>query len=319
MDSSTEHEQAAPFERIDRYTPRITLELLELFAAAARAGSIAGGARQLHMVPSVATRKIAILEDALHCRLFDRTTRRIHLTQAGSVALEWAREVVAGHERLADEISTLQGELSGTLRLILNEYLCCVVLPPFLADFSKRHPQIQYNITMADGLVSAEQRDYDVAVHSGHVPDCNLTGVRIRSVRRVLCASPAYIARHGMPLKLEDLARHHCLVHHQHAGGSWVVKKDGRVIEQPIHQLTLANSYLPLIEFALNGMGIARVSAVSVRKELESGRLVQILPEFENVYADGESPAIWVLYPNRHMLQRTRVFVDELTSFLRQQ
>ena len=294
------------------------MDLLQLFTAIADGGTIAGAARQLNMSPSVATRKIAALEKALQARLFDRTTRRIHLTEAGVTALEWARSVVEGHLRLADELSAQQGELSGLLRLVVNEYLGTAVLPEFLADFSRRYPQIRYTMALTDALVEADARDYDIALHSGRVPDSGLKGIRIRSVRRVLCASPAYLKRRGTPNDLESLANHDCLVHRQHAGGHWMFRLNGKTISQPIRQLLVANSYLPLMELARAGMGIIRVSELAVRPDLARGSLVQILPAYESVYADGEVAAVWVLYPDDRMLARVRVFLDELSKWLKQ-
>ncbi|MGE4239132.1 LysR family transcriptional regulator [Ramlibacter sp.] len=308
--------QAAP-PHFKNATPGVTLELLSLFVAVADAGAIAQAARGLQMAPSVATRKIAALEAALQARLFDRTTRRIHLTAAGAVALAWARDVVAGHTRLADELTAMQGRPSGVLRLVMNEYVCTVLLPPFLAAFSRKFPEIRYIVTMSDTLVTADDRDYDVAVHSGQVPDSSLMGVRIRPVQRVLCASPDYLARRGEPRSLQDLAEHDCLVHRQSAGGAWFFKQGDTILRQEIRETVLANSYLPLIQFARQGMGLIRVSRTAVRDDLAAGRFVQVLPEYANVYPDGQSPEIWILYPGKRLLQRTRMFVSELTDYLK--
>lgn len=314
LPSETAGASALDFEHA---RPRVTLELLELFIEVASAGTIALAARKRHMVPSVATRKIAALEEALRARLFDRTTRRVHLTEAGTLALEWAKEVVAGHERLADELSALRDQPSGVLRLVVNEYTCTTLLPEFLSGFAQRYPQIRFDIRMTDDLVTSHDPHYDVAVHSGRVPDSGLMGVRIRAVERVLCAAPEYIARRGMPQQLSDLSEHDCLVHSQNAGGFWMFVQGEQMIKQPIRQLVLANSYLPLIEFARRGMGIVRVSQTAVRDDLQSGRLVRVLPAFRNVYPDGELPGMWILFPNGRQLQRTRLFVAELTAFLR--
>jgi DNA-binding transcriptional LysR family regulator len=297
---------------------RISLESLALLIAIADAGTITAAAKRLHLVPSVATRKIAALERAMETRLFDRTTRRIHLTEAGVAALAWARAVVEGFERLSDELSVGKRELSGSLRLVLNEYLGTVVLPPFLADFSRRHPGIVFDIELSDALVPADARDYDVAVHSGRVPDSALKGVRIRLVHRVLCASPDYLQREGVPLDLASLARHKCLAHRQQLGGTWAFRHKGRTVRQAIRPVVVANSYLPLIELARAGMGIILVSDTAVWRDLESGRLVRILPDHESIYSDGEEPAVWALYPDGRMLKRVRVFLQELSGFLKE-
>lgn len=301
----------------DSAIPQVSLELLELFVAVARCGTISVAARQLNMVPSVASRKIATLESALKTRLFERTTRRIHLTEAGAVALDWAKTTVDGHDHLADELAAMQGLPSGLLRLVVNEYIGTLFLPAFLADFTRRYPQIRYAITLRDELVDPDERGYDVAVHSGRVPESGLMGVRILDVHRVLCASPAYLARRGVPTKLADLAHHDCLAHKQSAGSVWHFRRGNQMIRQQINQFLLADSYLALLEYARQGLGIVRLSITAVPQDLASGALVQVMPEYQNVYSDGEPPALWILYPNRKLLQRARLFVTELGEYLR--
>src|SRR3954469_1367080 len=151
----------------DSAMPPVSLDAVELFLAVAKCGTISLAARELGMVPSVATRKIAALEAALKTRLFERTTRRIHLTEAGAVALDWATGIIEGYETLADRLAALQESPSGLIRLVMNEYIGTVLLPPFLADFTKRYPKIRYTLTLTDGLVDPDERGYDVAVHSG--------------------------------------------------------------------------------------------------------------------------------------------------------
>lgn len=297
--------------------PRLSLELLELLLAVVQHGTISAAARSWDIAPSLATRRIAALEKELQARLFDRTTRRIHLTEAGETVVRWARQVQEGHAQLTDDLAVLQGELSGTLRLVMNEYVCTAMLPPFFAEFSRRYPSIRYSISMTDTLVQPEDRDYDVAVHSGRVPNSTLKGIRIRDVQRVLCASPDYLKRAGRPQSLKELQNHNCLAHQQTAGGFWTFQKDKRLYRQQVRQVLLANSYLPLIEFAKASMGIIRVSRGSVREELASGQLVEVLPEYRCVHPDGSMPAIWILYPDGRVLQRTKVFVSELSRYLR--
>jgi LysR family transcriptional activator of dmlA len=298
--------------------PRVSLELLELLDRVARDGTISAAARSLNLSPSLATRKVAALERAMKARLFQRTTRRVRLTEAGAVALEWARQVLAGYEQLSDDLGTLQGEPSGTIRLALNEYVATVLLPPFLATFAQRYPEIRYIITNTDALVDPSEGGYDVAVHSGHIPDSSVVGIRLRAVQRILCAAPAYLDRRGRPTQLEQLAHHNCLVHTPTEPGNWFFRRGKRLIGQSINQTIVADSYLPLMEFARRGLGIIRVSRDAVQADLKAGKLVQVLSEYQCVYPTGELPGIWILYPNRRLLHRTRVFVDALSDYVRE-
>lgn len=298
-------------------TPRVSLELLDLFENVAKSGTISGAARALNLSPSLATRRLAALEQAMKARLFQRTTRRVRLTEAGAVALDWARGVLAGYEQLSDDLDTLQGQPSGTIRMALNEYVATVLLPPFLEGFSRRYPEIRYDIVNTDAIVDLGAGGYDVAVHSGHIPSSSVVGIRLRGVQRILCAAPAYLKRRGRPTRLEDLSAHACLVHTPTEPGNWFFKRGKRLIGQPVNAAIVADSYLPLLEFARRGLGIARVSRGAIQADLDASRLVQVLPEFQCVYPAGELPGIWILYPNRRLLRRTRLFVDELAAYVR--
>jgi LysR family transcriptional activator of dmlA len=173
-----------------REKSRVSLELLSLFATVVEQGSISAAARQWNISPSLATRKVGLLEAELSAHLLDRTTRRVHVTEAGKKVYAWATEVVTGHAALFDELATAQKKVSGTLRIISNEYLLSVVLPEFLAGFSARYPEIGFALTMTDSVVPAEKRDYDVAIFSGQVPDTLLKGIAPRPLTSDAKASP---------------------------------------------------------------------------------------------------------------------------------
>ena len=296
---------------------RLSLELLSLLLTVVNEGTISAAARRWNIAPSLANRKIAALERELQTRLFDRTTRRIHLTDAGESVVDWARQVLQGHARLTEDLSLRREALSGTIRLVTNEYVCTIMLPPFFAAFSRRYPSIRYDVRMTDALVGADDRDYDVAVHSGKVPDSALKGIRVRDVQRVLCASPAYLKRAGIPRDLRDLEHHDCLGHQQTANGIWTFERRGKIFRQAVTQIFLVNSYLPLVELARSGMGIIRTSRGSVQSDLESGALVEILSEFRCVHPDGSVPGTWILYPDGRMVQRTKTFIAELSEYLK--
>ncbi len=294
----------------------ISLPLLDLFVRVHKTGSISAAARELDLSPSLATRKLAALERAMQTRLFDRTTRSVRPTQAGRAALEWAAGVVDGYATVSDDIASLQGEPRGLIRISMSEYAATVFLPPFLADFAARHPEIRYSVSTTDLLVNPASDGFDVVIHSGRVPDSQLVGVHVRSVQRVLCASPDYLARRGVPESPSALARHACLAHAPTEPTAWSFEHRGTVLRQPIAPWLSADSYLSLIDLARRGLGIARISRNTVREDLRSGRLVQLLPAYRCVYETGELPGVWILYPSRRTMTRTRVFIDAFTRYL---
>jgi LysR family transcriptional activator of dmlA len=294
----------------------VTMDLLRLFSDVADTGSIAAAARRGNSSPSLATRKIAALERALKVRLFERTTRSVKLTEPGRIALDWARQTLASFDEVGDDLASLVARPAGTVRIAINHFAATVYLPPILERFARDYPEIRLAITATDSPVSLVQEGYDIAVHSGRVPDAGVVGVRVNAFRRVLCASPAYVARRGKPASVEDLSHHDCLVHSTNEPTNWFFRRGKRLIAQPIQPYIETDTHLVLIELVRRGLGIARISHNVVKDDLASGRLVELLPQFESVYSNGELPGLWILYPNRKVLYRTRVLIDYLTEAL---
>lgn len=295
---------------------KLSFEQFELFVAIVQRGSISAAARSLHMSPSLAARKVAVLETELSTRLFDRTTRRAHLTESGELVLQWAQSVLAGYASLTDNLNIMQQKLSGTLRIVSNEYLLTSVLPKFIAGFSRTFPDVRFILRMTDTHVASEQRDFDLAIYSGQIRDSSLKGIRIRDYRRVLCAAPSYLKRRGRPTTVEALSDHDCLTHQQ-VDGHWTFRNNGQVLKQRVNSIATSSSHLPLIQLAVNGMGIAQISRESIHQELDDGKLETVLDDYECLNTDTTQPATWVVYPGDRKLERTRVFVSELTRYLR--
>ena len=292
----------------------VSLELLELFLAVVKFGTISLAARHLDITPSVASRKISSLEASMQTRLLERTTRRTHLTEAGALVVEWARGVMAGHESLTNELSAIKGQPSGLLRIVMNEYVGTVLLPTFLADFAKKYPQIRYSLTLTDSVVDPDERGYDVAAR---VPDSELIGKEVMPVNRILCASPDYLQREGIPKSLEDLKTHDCLTHKFTVGSIWYFRTSTGIVKYDTNAFISSDNYLALMELARKGLGIVLVSDAAVREDLARGSLVQVLPEFQSVFSDGARPGIWILYPTKNPPLKTQWFVSEISEYLK--
>ena len=295
----------------------VTMELLRLFSDVAEAGSIAAAARKSNRSPSLATRKIAALERAFKVRLFDRTTRSVKLTEPGRTALAWARQTLESYEVVSDDLASLVARPAGVVRIAINHFAATVYLPPILEKFCREFPDIRLSITVTDSPVSMVLEGYDLAVHSGRVPDASVVGVRVNAFRRVLCAAPAYLKRRGTPTRVEDLSQHDCLVHSTNEPANWFFRFGKRLVGHPIKPYIETDTHLVLIELARRGMGIARISLNVVKEDLATGRLIELLPKFESVYSNGDLPSLWILYPNRKVLYRTRVLIDYLTQALK--
>lgn len=294
----------------------VTMELLRLFVAVADHGGFAAAARALSVSPSLAVRRIAALERTLGVRLFQRTTRSVKLAEAGAVALAWARQTLSSYEAVSDDLASLVERPSGLVRLAVNHYAATTYLPAILERFCRRYPEIRLSIATTDSVVRLVDEGYDVAVHSGRIPDSGVIAQRVREFRRVLCAAPSYLKRKAPPASPADLARHDCLVHATNEPQHWFFRKGRRLVSQPVLASIEADTHLMLHRLVLHGLGIARLGYNVVRADLEAGRLVELLPDHRCVYSTGELPGLWILYPNRRVLYRTRVLIDYLAEAL---
>jgi len=305
--------QARP---VPRGRSRVTLMQLELMQHVATMQNITAAGRELGMSGSLAARQIASLERALGVRLFQRTTRSIRLTEAGERVLDWARQTLEGFTELDDSVTTMTQAPRGVVRIAVNHYAAGSYLPLVLSEFSTKYPDVKLSVVTTDELVDLVADGIDVAVHSGRIPDSSMVGVRVRDVHRVLCASPEYLERAGTPKSLDELEMHECLVHPSNEPVNWFFRHGDKTVGIPVRSRIEADSHNVLLEFARHGLGIARLGRNIVRTDLEAGRLVQILPEYACVYPSGELPSVWILYPNRRLLYRTRVLVDFLSEKL---
>ncbi|HZZ93145.1 MAG TPA: LysR family transcriptional regulator [Usitatibacter sp.] len=297
-------------------TPFISLELAKLFIHLARIGTIAGASRALDMDSSLATRKLAQLEAAFGARLVERTTRSLSLTEAGRVALAWATSAATAFENASDEVASLQTRPSGLVRLAVAQYTALEYLPRLLAEFCANYPHVRLTLSTTDSLVNLIEGGYDVAIHSGQVPESSLVARRLREFQRILCASRGYVAARGEPERPQDLESHDCLVHSANEPGNWCFRRGKGIVSQPVRARVEADNYAVLLELARQSLGILRVSENLVLDDIRAGRLVKLMPRYRCVYPSGELPGLWLLYPNRHLPYRTRLFVDFMVDSL---
>lgn len=299
-----------------RKTAPINMALLRLFTQVAEHGGIAAAARELDISPSLATRKLAALERSLNVRLFERTTRSVKLTEAGEIGLRWARQALGSYEQVADDLASLLRRPSGTIRLAINYYAGTTYLPKLLDAFCTEYPEIRLSITTSENVAELVEEGYDLALYSGRIPDSRVVGMRLREFRRVLCASPKYLKRRGVPKRLDDLTQHDCLMHSTNEPLNWFFRKGNKLVAQPIRPRIEADNNVLLRELALAGLGVARLGHYILDEDLAKGRLVELLPEYKCVYSTGELPGLWLIYPNRRALFRTRALIDFLSEQL---
>lgn len=293
---------------------------LRAFIAVANGGSIAAGARSENISPSLASRRLAALETSLDVKLFQRTTRKLQITEAGRTALAWAKDTLQQYASLVDELGAQQKRPIGLLRVACNEYTATRYLAQAIAPFRKMYPGVKFVVTWTDEPIQLIDNGYDLVIHAGRLPDSNLVGRRIRSYRRILCAAPAYVERHGTPETPEDLTRHACLAHSRTEPRNWFFRAPGgdTIIAQEIDSAVQANAYLMLIDLALAGSGILRISGAMVSAHLKSGALVRVMPNYDCVDGAGDDPGFWLIQPDRRLPYRVRLFANHLIKHLRE-
>lgn len=292
--------------------PPATLEMARLIVLVAELKSISGAARAMGIDASLATRRVAQVEKVFGVRLFERTTRAIKLTEGGLIALNWARASLDVLERTTDELSALQQQPAGLIRLAVAPQLATYALPPLLAQFCRRYPKIRFSMTVTDSQVRLVEDQFDIAIHSARVQNSSMIGQCLRKFDRILCATPEYLERKGIPLQPGDLSNHDCLRHSLNESRHWSFKQNGAVVSQVVAGTVEADSYSVLLELARQSMGIARLARNLVEQDIAEKRLVQVMPSYTCAYPNGERPGLWILYPNRRVLNRSRLFIDYL-------
>jgi DNA-binding transcriptional LysR family regulator len=288
----------------------ITMELLRLFTRIAGVGGIAPAARELDMSPSVATRKLARLEKSFGARLFVRTTRSLRLTESGALALRWAQQSLERYERVAEQLSGLRSQPTGTIKLAIHHTAALRFLPQLLKRFCDEYPSIRLSLSLSDDPLKLLKEGFDLAIHGGFVPDRSLVARRLVEYQPILCASPEYLKRRGVPRRVEDLAEHDCLVHALAGSGNWFFMQGSQLVSQTVNALVEADSLDMLIALACEGLGIVRIGRNTAVDEITAGLLTPVLSEYKSVSSTGTLPGLWMVYSSRRMLGTTRALVE---------
>ncbi len=287
---------------------------LQVFAAVVDLGSFSAAGRALGLTPSAVSRIVDRIEARLGARLLLRSTRALTLTAEGRTYLQAARRILIDLDDVEQQIAD-QGVPRGRLRIsaALSHGRMCVV--PLLGEFARLYPHILVDVALTDALVDVAGGQADVAIRFGPLADSALTARKLGETRRLIVASPDYLARAGTPRMPEDLHDHNCLnFNFRRAEPIWPFRRDGHDFVLSVKGTIEANNGETLGQLAAQGVGVTRVGAFSVAPELESGRLVALLEDFnpgdvEHIHA--------VFVGGGNVPARVRVFVDFLVDRLR--
>jgi DNA-binding transcriptional LysR family regulator len=286
------------------------LQAIIAFARVVESGSFARAAERLDVSVSSVSRQVADLEAHLDARLLNRTTRRLSLTESGRAFYERSLQLLADLEEAEESASAGTARPRGTLRLTCGITFGVRHLAPAIAEFVTRHPQMRFDVELSDRAVDLVDEGFDAALRIGKIGSQQLVGRKVGVTRLICCASPAYLERHGVPQKPEDLAGHACLSYEYSpqknvwpfrdaSGSDRSVRIDG-----PVH----ANNGRLLVALAVAGVAITIEPDFIVGPEVRAGRLVPLLQVFESAPAN-----IYVAYPSRrHLSAKVRAFADFL-------
>ena len=292
-------------------TPSPNLDDLRVFCTVARKSSFSAAAEALSVSAAYVSKRVSVLEADLGTRLLHRSTRRVAITEAGERVYAWAEKILDDVDQLVEDVSTTRRVPRGTLRVSSSFGFGRHIVAPALARLSDKHPQLSVRLDLFDRLVDVAGEGFDLDIRIGDEIAAHLIAKRLASNHRVLCASPAYLAEHGVPKQLADLASHACLAikERDHPFGLWRLHVRGEPESIKVTGPLSTNHGEVAVQWALAGRGIVLRSVWDVRPLLEAGELVQVLPEVTQ-------PAnIWAVYPARLAASaKVRVCVDFLSE-----
>ena len=290
-----------------------TLADIAIFATVVREGSFTRAADKLELSTSQVSKCVSRLERSLGARLLQRTTRRLRLTEAGSALYENSSSALAAIEDAKLAVSKLQGTPRGRLKVSSSTAFGTMQLPRVVRDLGAQFPELEVELLLEDRHVDLVREGIDVAIRiTGETPDSGLVYRRLAPNRQVICASPAYIERRGLPRTPADLAHHDCIAHSARSTPRvWhLTGPDGGQVSVEINGRPTINSALAVRQVALEGLGIIELNSYIVGEDIVAGRLVRLLPAYRprelNIYA--------VYAERRFLAPKIRVFVDALLA-----
>lgn len=279
------------------------------FVCVVETESFTAAAKRLEVSVAHISRQVNQLEDRLGAKLLYRTTRKLRLTEVGEVYYQHARKILDDMQAAERAVMEMEGKPTGKLRITAPVYYGEYFLAPLVNDFLLQYPQLDLELKLTNETVDLVKEGYDLAIRLGTLDSSSLMCRKLARRTQYLCASPAYLATHGTPQTLADLANHRCL------GGSldhWRFLENGKLRNWRVGSAWSCNSGLALKDAALKGLGIVQLPDYYVQAALAQGSLISLL-ESHRLPDDG----VWVVYPqNRHLSPKVRLLVDFLVTQL---
>jgi DNA-binding transcriptional LysR family regulator len=290
-------------------------ETMRMFVAVADKGSFAAAARDLRTSPPAMTRGIAALEGHLGVVLFHRSTRAVSLTDEGSIFLDKAKRVLADLADAERALHGAQAEPRGQLFVTAPVFFGRLHVLPVVTQLLETHADLSIRMMLVDRNVRIVEEGIDLAVRIGPLTDSSLKAVRIGSVRQMIVASPAYLARNAPPVHAKDLARHTLIASSgPRAAGEWRFGKE-RNMQMPVQPRLITNTVDSALAAAEAGVGLANLLSYQTDDAVRSGRLIEVLKDL----ATAPVPVHLLFEASRSSLPSTRAFIDAMRAHGRAQ
>lgn len=287
------------------------LRALEVFVEVVRKEGFARAAEALDTSPANVTRYISDLEAHLHTRLLNRSSRRMSLTSSGEALFERAKSILDEVAEAEAIVSSATMQPRGLLRINAPLSFGVLQLAPLWPRFMELYPDVQLEVALIDRVVDIVEEGYDMAIRISRAGSTSHVARKLASSVNMLCAAPAYLAKHGAPATPADLPKHHCIGYSYNATDEWqLLDADSKLHTVKIPFMMRTNNGDTARAVALGGQGIIWQPTFLVGADLRAGRLVQVLPEYRLPDID-----IQAVYPSRrHLSAKVRVMIDFLVE-----
>jgi DNA-binding transcriptional LysR family regulator len=290
------------------------LKAMAAFVQIVEKGSLTAAAKVLGASLPSTVRTLAALERSLGARLLNRTTRRIALTDEGRAYYERARRILGDVADVEAAVSQKQGTPRGRLAIGAPVMFGRLHVAPLAVEFLAKHPQVQMELLLVDRVVNLVEEGLDASVRIGHLADSSLVAIELGRTRRVVCATPAFLKRHGVPREPDELARIPCVRFTSLATDAWEFGAGRKTRRVPVAGPISTNQVDAALDACLRGLGCGQFLCYQVAADLKAGRLRHVLEAHEP-----EPMPISLIYPQARLVSaRLRAFIDSVVPRLRE-
>lgn len=287
----------------------MNLVAMGIFARVAEAKGFSAAARRLGISKSVVSKEVAKLEKSLGARLLNRTTRQLSLTEVGAAFYDHCARIVQEADEAALLVDRLHAKPRGVLKCTAPVAFATLHIAAVLPDFLARYPEVQIDMTVGDRFFELADEGFDLAIRIARELPPNMVARKLAPINRVVCATPGYFEKHGIPIVPQDLAEHNCLVYtHANPDSYWRFRSSEGDIVVPVRGNLKLNDDEVIWQAVRGGLGISILPTFTVGNDLQSGHLQAVLAE----YIPTETNLYALYLPNRHLSAKVRVFIDFL-------